>query len=92
MNLCKCKVDLRSMSITSKLCNVAYHSTRLDETNVFKLFLDTLDQKTITTKKTNVTYEKVFVIYSEKMMTPFWTCDFLKFYASYKKRMTYLES
>ena len=52
-------------------------------------FLDTLDQKTITTKKkTNFPHEKVFVIFREKMITSFLTCDFLKFYKSYKKNKT----
>ena len=48
-------------------------------------FVVTLDQKTITKNKTNVPYEKVFVIYSEKLMTSYLTCDFSKFYAPYKK-------
>ena len=37
LTLCQCKVDLRSMSTTSKLCQVVYHSTLLDETQVVKL-------------------------------------------------------
>ena len=44
----------------------------------------TLGQKTTTTNKQKVPYERVFVIYSEKLMTPFFTLDFPKFYASYK--------
>ena len=43
----------------------------------------TLDQKTITTNKTNVPYEKGN--YSEKLMTSFFTRDFSTFYASFKK-------
>ena len=45
----------------------------------------TLNQKTIATNKTNVSYEKVFVMYSEKLMTSFFDLRFSKFYASYKK-------
>ena len=37
LTLSQCKFDLRSMSKTSKLCQVVYHSTRLDGTKVFKL-------------------------------------------------------
>ena len=36
LTLGPCKFDFRSMSKTSKLCQVVYHSTRLDETKVFK--------------------------------------------------------
>ena len=44
-----------------------------------------MDQKKITKNKSNVPYEKVFVIYSEKLMPSFFDLPFLKFYASYKK-------
>ena len=39
LTLGKCKLDLRSMSKTSKLCQVVYNLTRLDGTKVFKLLL-----------------------------------------------------
>ena len=38
LTLGQCKFDLRLMSKTSKLCQVVYHSTRLDGIKVFKLF------------------------------------------------------
>ena len=56
------------MSKLSKLCEVVYHSTRLDQTKVFILlygFMGTLDQKAIATGETNAPYERVFVIYRE---------------------------
>ena len=37
LTLGQCKFGLRSMLKTSKLCQVVYHSTRLDGTNVFRL-------------------------------------------------------
>ena len=48
-------------------------------------FVVTLDQKAITTNKTNDPYENVFAIFSEKLMTPFLTCEFPKFHALCKK-------
>ena len=39
LTLGQCKFDLRSMSKMSKLCHVAYHSTRLDGRKVFILLL-----------------------------------------------------
>ena len=48
-------------------------------------FVVTLDEITITTNETIFRMKKVFVINNEKLMTPFLTCDFTKFYASYKK-------
>ena len=73
------------MSKTSKLCQVVYHSTCRDGTKVFKLLCGSSGSKDNYTNKTNVPYEKVFVIYSEKLIMPFFTCYFPKFYASYKK-------
>ena len=57
-------------------------------------FLDSLDQKTITTKNTNVPHGKVFVIYSEKMMSFFALrfSEVLRIVPKKKKRMTYLKS
>ena len=53
----------------SKLCHVAYHSTRLDRTKVFILLCtlpSTLDQKAITTNETIAPYEKRNLCYIAK--------------------------
>ena len=67
----------------SKLCHVVYHSNRLDGAKVFILLYAlvyyftyiTLDQNA-TTKKNNASYEKVFVLYSEKDMTSYFDLRF----------------
>ena len=60
---------------------VVYHLTRLYETRVFitlYCFVVTLDQKAITTNEANAPYEKVFVIYSEKLVTSFLDLTFFE--------------
>ena len=64
------------MSKTSKLYQVVCHSSRLDGTKVFKLFVVTLDQNTITTNKSNVPFEKGICHIYEKLMTPFFGLRF----------------
>ena len=75
------KFDLRSMSNTSKLRQVVHDSTRLDGTRVFILIYG-LDQNANASKQTNAPFEKkkFFLIYSEKLMTTFFTCNFSELY------------
>ena len=54
------------MSRTSKLCQVVYHSIRLDGTRVF-YFVVTLDQKTLATNQTNATFEIFFLQHIAKI-------------------------
>ena len=58
LTLGQCKFDLRSMSKTSKLCQVVYHSTRLDGTKVFKLLCGYSGSKDNYHKPKRVPYEK----------------------------------
>ena len=62
----------------SKLCHVAYHSNRLDGAKVFILLYALWYVLWIKTRlqKNNASYEKVFVLYSEKDMT---SCFDLRF-------------
>ena len=58
LTLGQCKFDLRSMSKTSKLCQVVYHSTRLAGTKVFKVLCGYSGSKGNSHKQNNVPYEK----------------------------------
>ena len=62
----------------SKLCHVRYDSTRLNGIKVFMLLCSlacAVDQKAIATNETNPLYEKVFLLYSERSVTSFFTSD-----------------
>ena len=67
LTLGQCKFDLRSMSMTSKLRQIAYNSTRLDGAEVLILFCGYPGSKGNYQKTKPVLreLEKVFVIYSE---------------------------
>ena len=56
------------MPKTSKLCQVVYHSTRLDEAKVFILLCAYSGSKVITANETSAPYEKAFEIYSKKLI------------------------
>ena len=58
LTLGQCKFDLMSTSRTSKLYQVAYHSTRLDGTKVFKLLCGYSGSKDNYHKQNQVPYEK----------------------------------
>ena len=53
LTLGQCKFDIRPISKACKPCQVIYYSTCLDGIKMFKLFVVTLDQRTITTNKTS---------------------------------------
>ena len=56
-------------------------------------FMVSLDQKAVATKHTNVPFEKLFLIYSENLVTSFFDSRFFRS-SSHRRRklMTYLES
>ena len=76
------------MSKMSKLCQVVYHSTRLDGTNVFKLLCGYSGSKDNYHKQSECSTWKRYLWYrySAKMMTSFFELRFSKFFAWYKKK------
>ena len=68
---------LTSMSKTSKLCQVD-HSTGLDGTRCLYHFMVTLGQKAVAKNQTNAPFEKLFLIYREKLMTSFFDLRFFE--------------
>ena len=58
------------------MCQVVYHLTRLDGTKVFKLLCGYSVSTANYHEQNNIPYEKVFVISSEKLMTPFFDLQF----------------
>ena len=86
----QCKFDLRSMAKASKLCQVTYHLTRLDETKVLILLCSWLlwIKRQLQQVNEMLRTKKVFLMpryIAKKRWRHFWTCDFSKFYASWKK-------
>ena len=66
LTLGQCKFDLRSMSKTSKLCQVVYHSTCLDETKVFKLLCGHSRSKDKYHKQNQCSVWKMYLYYIAK--------------------------
>ena len=93
LTLGKCKFNLRSMSKTSKPCQVVYYSTRIDWTKVFKPFCGFSGSKDHDHKQTNVHYENgICNIWREIDDVIFWVVIFWSSAHCTRKVTTYLES
>ena len=79
LTLGQCKFDLRSMSKTSKLCEVVYHLTRLDGTRVFNITLWLLwIKRQLPQTEPMLRSKKLFLvgIYRKILMTSFFDLRF----------------